>query len=82
MKEIDVYDFLRDVSSGTNLEGMGTGCLGTEIEDLDEDELELDLSPERESGEEKPTFEDALEFGLDANDNGFLKEVVYLFILV
>ncbi|XP_051146636.1 DNA-directed RNA polymerase V subunit 1 [Andrographis paniculata] len=76
-KEIDVYDFLRDMSCGLNLEG-DTGCLGAEIEDLDQaDEfMEFGLSPEREPGQDKPTFEDGPEIGvIDGWDtNGLSKE--------
>lgn len=65
--------------NGSSLrEDMGTGCLGEEIDDLDvENEyMDFDLSPVREDGSEKPTFEDGIEFGLTGNDNdGFPKEV-------
>ncbi|KAL3829800.1 hypothetical protein ACJIZ3_018602 [Penstemon smallii] len=74
-KEIDVYDFLHLVSGSSKLEDKGTGCLGEDIEDLiPEDEfMEFERSPERESGQDKPTFED--ELALSGNDNdGFSNE--------
>ncbi|KAL9175422.1 hypothetical protein ABFS82_02G110900 [Erythranthe guttata] len=71
-KEIDVYDFLHMVNS-SKLEDAGTSCLGADIEDLgQEDYMDLDLSPVREPGSEKPTFECEVEFGL--NGDGFSKE--------
>ncbi|KAI3445134.1 hypothetical protein Pfo_001799 [Paulownia fortunei] len=75
-KEIDAYNFLHMVNSSSKPEDMGTSCLGAEIEDLDhEDEfMEFDLSPVRESGLDKPTFEDGIEFGLNGDDNEDAKE--------
>lgn len=64
-EEIDVYNFLRMVNSST-LEDAGTSCLGAEIDDLDQDEyMDFELSPVRDSGAEKPTFEDVID---DSND--------------
>lgn len=58
---------------------MGTGCLGAEIEDLDPDLMEFELSPERESGQDKPTFEDGHEFGFNGDDNNSLSKEVKFF---
>lgn len=69
-EEIDVYNFLRMVNSST-LEDAGTSCLGAEIDDLDQDEdMDFELSPVRDSGAEKPTFEDII-----GDSNGISKEV-------
>ncbi|KAL1564337.1 DNA-directed RNA polymerase [Salvia divinorum] len=74
-EEIDVYNFLRMVNS-SKLEDTGTSCLGAEIEDLDQDDyMDFDLSPVRESGAAKPTFEDGIDFGLNGDNNdGLSKE--------
>ncbi|KAK4836259.1 hypothetical protein QYF36_020546 [Acer negundo] len=57
---IDVYNFLHMVRSSTGVEETNTGCLGAEVEDLEsEDEIaDWNLSPEQNSGFDKPTFED------------------------
>ncbi|KAL3622625.1 hypothetical protein CASFOL_034036 [Castilleja foliolosa] len=75
-KEIDAYSFLHLVSSGSNPEDIGTSCLGAEIDDLDQnDYMDFELSPVRESGLDKPTFEDGVELGLNGDENdGFPKE--------
>ncbi|XP_057807867.1 DNA-directed RNA polymerase V subunit 1 [Salvia miltiorrhiza] len=74
-EEIDVYNFLRMVNS-SKLEDTGTSCLGAEIDDLDQDDyMDFDLSPVRESGADKPTFEDGIDFRLDGDNNdGLSKE--------
>ncbi|XP_073145356.1 DNA-directed RNA polymerase V subunit 1 isoform X2 [Henckelia pumila] len=63
-RKIEVYDFLNLVINSSKAEDIGTGCLGVDIEDLElEDEyMGLDLSPMHESGLEKPSFEDPVEF--------------------
>ncbi|KAL6495749.1 hypothetical protein OROGR_030312 [Orobanche gracilis] len=76
-KEIDAYSFLHLVNSGSKLEDIGTSCLGVEIEDIDQenDYMEFELSPVRESGVDKPTFEEMVELGLNGDDkDGFSKE--------
>lgn len=66
-EEIDVYNFLRMVNS-SKLEDAGTSCLGAEIEDLDQDEyMDFDPSPVRESGAAKPTFEDGIDLSKEVN---------------
>ncbi|XP_047947751.1 DNA-directed RNA polymerase V subunit 1 [Salvia hispanica] len=70
-EEIDVYNFLRMVNS-SKLEDTGTSCLGAEIEDLDLDEyMDFDLSPVRESGAAKPTFEDGIDLSKEEDDGGW-----------
>ncbi|XP_042062727.1 DNA-directed RNA polymerase V subunit 1-like [Salvia splendens] len=70
-EEIDVYNFLRMVNS-SKLEDTGTSCLGAEIEDLDQDEyMDFDLSPVRESGAAKPTFEDGIDLSKEDDDGGW-----------
>ncbi|KAG8391127.1 hypothetical protein BUALT_Bualt01G0155600 [Buddleja alternifolia] len=74
-KEIDVYNFLHLVNSSYKPEDLATSCLGGEVEDLEDEFMGFDLSPERESGVDKPTFEDGVEFGVNGDDNdGFAKE--------
>ncbi|KAH6784801.1 hypothetical protein C2S52_009760 [Perilla frutescens var. hirtella] len=71
-EEIDTYNFLRMVNS-SKLEDTGTSCLGAEVEDLDLDDYgNFELSPARESGVDKPTFEDGIEFGLKEDDGDWL----------
>ncbi|KAH6803431.1 hypothetical protein C2S51_031678 [Perilla frutescens var. frutescens] len=71
-EEIDTYNFLRMVNS-SKLEDTGTSCLGAEVEDLDLDDYgNFELSPVRESGVDKPTFEDGIEFGLKEDDGDWL----------
>ncbi|CAA2942829.1 DNA-directed RNA polymerase V subunit 1 [Olea europaea subsp. europaea] len=67
---LNVYDFLHLVSSSSNQENMGTSCLGVEIDYLDQEDeyMEFDLSPVRDSGIEKPTFEDGDNFAPDENE--------------
>ncbi|XP_022866101.1 DNA-directed RNA polymerase V subunit 1 [Olea europaea var. sylvestris] len=67
---LNVYDFLHLVSSSSNKEDMGTSCLGEEIDYLDQEDeyMEFDLSPVRDSGTEKPTFEDGNSFAPDENE--------------
>ncbi|KZV19572.1 DNA-directed RNA polymerase V subunit 1-like [Dorcoceras hygrometricum] len=69
-REIEVYDFLNLVINSSKMEGKGTDYLGEDIEDLElEDEyMGLDLSPMHESGLEKPSFEDEVEFGEGDNE--------------
>ncbi|KAL5733955.1 hypothetical protein ACOSP7_031816 [Xanthoceras sorbifolium] len=57
---IDVYNFLHMVRSSTVVEETNTGCLGAEVDDLEsEDDIaDWNLSPEQNSGFDKPTFED------------------------
>lgn len=78
-EEIDAYNFLRMVNS-SKLEDTGTSCLGAEIEDLDE-YMDFDLSPMREPGVDKPTFEDGVEFGLNGDDNDGLSKEVKVYAL-
>ncbi|EPS67715.1 hypothetical protein M569_07058, partial [Genlisea aurea] len=66
-KELDVYGFLHLVNGSVPLD-MGTSCIGTEIEDLDQELMDFELSPEREPGLEKPTFDDEHEFGMNSNE--------------
>ncbi|CAA0808960.1 DNA-directed RNA polymerase V subunit 1 [Striga hermonthica] len=74
-KEIDAYNFLHLVNSRSNPEDIGTSCLGEEIEDLDQDYMEFELSPVREDGLDKPTFEDGFELGPNGDDrDGFSKD--------
>lgn len=57
--EIDVYGFLHMVRGTDMVNGMDTGCLGTEVDHLNEREnMDLCLSPEIDVGSEKPSFED------------------------
>lgn len=74
--EIDVFSFLHLVSGSSSLGGMGTSCLGEES-DLDaDDEFGMDMSPEREAGQDKPLFEDGDDFSFKSSDNnGFTMEV-------
>ncbi|CAI9765027.1 unnamed protein product [Fraxinus pennsylvanica] len=67
---LNVYDFLHLVSSSSKQENMGTSCLGEEIDYLDQEDeyMESDLSPVRDSGIEKPTFEDGDNFSLEENE--------------
>lgn len=75
-REIDVYDFLNLVINSAKMEDIGTDCLGEDIEDLQlEDEyMGLDLSPMHESGLEKPSFEDEVEFD-EGDDELFSNQV-------
>ncbi|KAL3651837.1 hypothetical protein CASFOL_004839 [Castilleja foliolosa] len=79
-KDIDACSFLHLVSSGSKPDDIGTSCLGTEIDDLDlNDYMDFELSPVRESGLDKPTFEDGAELWLNGDDNdGFSKEDIWL----
>ncbi|CAI9770471.1 unnamed protein product [Fraxinus pennsylvanica] len=67
---LNVYDFLHLVSSSSKQEDMGTSCLGAEIDYLDQEDeyMEFDMSPVRDSGIEKPTFEDGDNFAPDENE--------------
>ncbi|KAL2461136.1 DNA-directed RNA polymerase V subunit 1 [Abeliophyllum distichum] len=67
---LNVYDFLHLVSSSAKQENMGTSCLGAEIDYLDQEDeyMEFDLSPVRDSGIDKPTFEDGDDFARDENE--------------
>ncbi|KAJ8529328.1 hypothetical protein K7X08_036163 [Anisodus acutangulus] len=69
----DVYNFLHLVRSSSAQEVEGTGCLGAEIDELEEDEdMGLYLSPNRDSGSDMPTFEDRVEFDNKNLDEGNL----------
>ncbi|KAK9282648.1 hypothetical protein L1049_010867 [Liquidambar formosana] len=61
---IDVYNFLHLVRSGSNGEVSNTACLGADIDDLmlDDENMELGMSPEHDSDFVKPVFEDSAEF--------------------
>ncbi|XP_070037886.1 DNA-directed RNA polymerase V subunit 1 isoform X8 [Nicotiana tomentosiformis] len=67
----DVYSFLHLVRSSSAQEVEGTSCLGAEVEELEveDEDMGLYLSPDRDSGSDKPTFEDRAEF-----DNGIENE--------
>ncbi|GER28531.1 DNA-directed RNA polymerase [Striga asiatica] len=79
-KEIDAYNFLHLVNSRSNPEDIGTSCLGEEIEDLDQDYMESELSPVREDGLDKPTFEDGFELGPNGDDrDGFSKDFTCMY---
>nr|GMD59609.1 DNA-directed RNA polymerase V subunit 1 [Ipomoea batatas] len=64
----NVYDFLLLMRSSHAQEEKGTDCLGAEIDDLlpEDEDMNLYLSPERDSDTMKPTFEDGVE---DLNEN-------------
>ncbi|KDO53584.1 hypothetical protein CISIN_1g0002912mg, partial [Citrus sinensis] len=57
---VDVYDFLHMVRSSTGIEELDTGCLGEEVDGL-EDEFDWSLSPEHNLCSDKPVFEDLVE---------------------
>ncbi|KAL9416899.1 hypothetical protein AB3S75_039978 [Citrus x aurantiifolia] len=57
---VDVYDFLHMVRSSTGIEESDTGCLGEEVDGL-EDEFDWSLSPEHNLCSDKPVFEDLVE---------------------
>ncbi|XP_043811761.1 DNA-directed RNA polymerase V subunit 1 isoform X2 [Manihot esculenta] len=57
----DVYEFLNMVRSANGEESV-TACLGAEVDELMEDEIDWNLSPEHNFGSEKPIFEDTAEF--------------------
>ncbi|RVW22256.1 DNA-directed RNA polymerase V subunit 1 [Vitis vinifera] len=61
---IDIYSFLHLVRSGSYGKEPDTACLGAEVEDLilEDENLELGMSPEHSSNFEKPVFEDSAEF--------------------
>lgn len=61
---IDIYNFLHLVRSGSYGKEPDTACLGEEVEDLilEDENLELGISPEHSSNFERPTFEDSMEF--------------------
>lgn len=61
---VDVYDFLHMVRSSTGIEESDTGCLGEEVDGL-EDEIDWSLSPERNLCSDKPVFEDLVEDQLE-----------------
>ncbi|KAJ4720299.1 DNA-directed RNA polymerase subunit [Melia azedarach] len=57
---IDVYNFLHMVRSSASVEQSDTGCLGEEVDEL-EDEMDWSLSPEHNFSSDKPVFEDCVE---------------------
>ncbi|CAN1813697.1 DNA-directed RNA polymerase V subunit 1 [Linum perenne] len=68
-ESIDVYSFLNMVRTGKNGEEVIPGSLGVEVDDLMlEDECDdWNMSPERDPGVEKPTFEDSAELNIADN---------------
>ncbi|KAF5729322.1 DNA-directed RNA polymerase E subunit 1 putative isoform 1 [Tripterygium wilfordii] len=68
---IDVYDFLHMLRGAINGDELINSCLGEEIDDLMGDEAaDWSLSPEHNSGNDKPSFEDMTEQELSDNDKG------------
>ncbi|OVA16557.1 RNA polymerase [Macleaya cordata] len=59
---IDVFNFLQLVRTGTNEGELGSGCLGEDIDDieLENGDIDLTLSPENSNGG-KPIFDDSAE---------------------
>ncbi|KAJ0046600.1 hypothetical protein Pint_05268 [Pistacia integerrima] len=61
--EMDVYNFLNMVRSSAGVEEVNNGCLGAEVDDLEtDDEMDWNLSPEKDSAFDKPVFEDSAEY--------------------
>ncbi|CAK9154540.1 unnamed protein product [Ilex paraguariensis] len=67
---VDIYYFLHLVRSISKGQEMSTACLGAEIGDLelDDENLELGLSPEHISSFGKPVFKDSAEFDIDIDN--------------
>ncbi|RAL53811.1 hypothetical protein DM860_004282 [Cuscuta australis] len=65
----NVYDFLLLMRSSHDRREKGTDCLGADIDDLMPEDADLDLylSPERDSESAKPTFEDAIDDMINEN---------------
>ncbi|CAK9182557.1 unnamed protein product [Ilex paraguariensis] len=61
---VDIYNFLHLLRSISKGQEMSTACLGAEIDDLelDDENMELGLSPEHISSFGKHVFEDSAEF--------------------
>ncbi|KAJ0101847.1 hypothetical protein Patl1_05867 [Pistacia atlantica] len=72
-EEMDVYNFLNMVRSSAGVEEVNNGCLGAEVDDLEtDDEMDWNLSPEKDSTFDKPVFEDSVEYQnfVDNNSEG------------
>ncbi|CAK9171045.1 unnamed protein product [Ilex paraguariensis] len=67
---VDIYNFLHLVRSISKGQEMSTACLGAEIDDLelDDENMELGVSPEHISSFGKPVFEDSAEFDTDIDN--------------
>ncbi|CAH9123000.1 unnamed protein product [Cuscuta epithymum] len=65
----NVYDFLLLMRNSNDRTEKVTDCLGADIEDLPPEDLDLDLylSPERDSESVNPTFEDGFEDLINEN---------------
>ncbi|XP_077224209.1 nuclear RNA polymerase D1B [Tasmannia lanceolata] len=76
----DAYSFLHLVRPSSNKSEVSTACLGAEVDDLEEEDgnMELTFSPEQNLGSEKPTFDDGdeFEFNPDGNFSKSTKEEV------